>query len=316
MIKPVVSAMSKYLSAWISRTSLTLIRYNCLFHGEIREYPDNHEEIARLAAETANSGSDHEGGSDNSDTASSQPWLSKKPVEPAQSSSDSNDSSSESDVDSDIEKVINYRQPITVSRELSHQQEQVARQKFNINYWASESTMAHNLAERRPFQPCKHKGSCVDARCRCFLERVPCEKTCSCPATCNRRYPGCSCAKDGDRVCLSPKCECRLLSRECDADLCGTCGATEVLDPNNRYDEKVVKNKCCNVGIQKNLPKKTLLGHSELHGFGLYLGEDVKAKDFLGEYKGEIITNEEADRRGTIYTHLKTCYLFTLSQGT
>jgi hypothetical protein len=43
------------------------------------------------------------------------------------------------------------------------------------------------------------------------------------------------------------------------------------------------------------------------------MGQAVRAHEYLGEYKGEIITNGEADRRGTIYQHLATNYLFNLN---
>jgi hypothetical protein len=114
---------------------------------------------------------------------------------------------------------------------------------------------------------------------------------------------------------MKSKCPCRELNRECDADLCGPCGATEVLDPNNRYNDRVLKDRCSNVGIQRNVPKKTLLGNSELHGFGLYTGEDIRADEYIGEYKGEILTNEEGDRRLILYEHSKTNYLFKLCKG-
>lgn len=40
------------------------------------------------------------------------------------------------------------------------------------------------------------------------------------------------------------------------------------------------------------------MGVSGVSGYGLFAGEDVKAGDLLGEYKGEIISNQEFERRG------------------
>ena len=105
------------------------------------------------------------------------------------------------------------------------------------------------------------------------------------------------------------------MSRECDGDLCGGCGATEILDPINRYNKDVSKDKCCNVALQRGVQKKTLLGHSEVHGFGLFTGEDVKKGDFLGEYKGEAVTLNEGARRGIVYEKQNTMYLFKLNKG-
>lgn len=109
-------------------------------------------------------------------------------------------------------------------------------------------------------------------------------------------------------------CLCVKFKRECDADLCGTCGATEILDPVNRYNEEALHDRCTNVGIQRGVPKKTLLGQSEVHGFGLYAGQDIKKDDIIGEYTGEIISVEESGRRAIIYEYEKNMYLFKLNK--
>ncbi|TKA23268.1 hypothetical protein B0A50_07325 [Salinomyces thailandicus] len=101
--------------------------------------------------------------------------------------------------------------------------------------------------------------------------------------------------------------------RECDPDLCATCGVVEVLDPPNRYRDDLFNGRCRNAGIQLGVPKFTLLGNSGVHGFGLYVGEDVKQHEFVGEYKGEVITKNEAERRGAVYKHQKLSYLFSLN---
>lgn len=87
-----------------------------------------------------------------------------------------------------------------------------------------------------------------------------------------------------------------------------------MLDPVNRYDEEVLARSCANANIQRNVPKRTLMGHSEVQGFGLYMGEKVKAHGYLGEYKGEVLTKSEASRRGAIYQHKATNYLFDLNR--
>ncbi|KAF2501475.1 hypothetical protein BU16DRAFT_555957 [Lophium mytilinum] len=282
--------------------------HNCPYHGEIREEPnseadsddDEHSSTSRLSREGS-----HSSILDNA--------VRRKKDRALESSSDS-----ESD-------VINYKKVISVAprkhREaIAMNGNGVAIQppKVNVNFWLTK-TETHMLHKRRPFYPCSHEGSCEEAHCRCFREKLACEKTCACSPACKRRFRGCSCAKDPKRrVCAKEKgdkdtkCECRLLNRECDADLCGTCGAGEVVDPALRYND--AENKCVNMHIQRNLPKRTILGLSEVQGFGLYVGEKVKKGEYLGEYKGEIITRGEAERRGAIYQHLKTNYLFTLNK--
>ncbi|KAL1641502.1 hypothetical protein SLS58_006007 [Diplodia intermedia] len=88
-----------------------------------------------------------------------------------------------------------------------------------------------------------------------------------------------------------------------------------VLDPINRYNDALYNGKCGNVNIQRNVPRRTLLGQSEVQGFGLYAGEKLSAGDFVGEYKGEVVTKEEGSRRGAVYQHLKTNYLFDLNRA-
>lgn len=116
-------------------------------------------------------------------------------------------------------------------------------------------------------------------------------------------------------MCRTDRCECYALNRECDADLCGTCGAAEILDPSNRGDESILAQHCGNVNLQKGVPKRTLLGTSEVQGYGLFMGEAVKAGEFLGEYVGDVLSSAEAERRGAIYNRQQLSYLFTLNKG-
>ncbi|KAI9767146.1 MAG: hypothetical protein M1840_005935 [Geoglossum simile] len=169
-------------------------------------------------------------------------------------------------------------------------------------------------AERTNFEPCNHVGSCNERRCDCVESEVVCEKTCRCPPDCPRRWRGCSCSKNGAKVCSSDKCECFKMNRECDPDLCGTCGAIEILDPVNRYDNEVCLRKCANVALQRDRPRRTLIGASKLAGYGLFMGEPAKAGEFLGEYKGELISNDEAERRGVVYDVRGFSYLFNVNE--
>lgn len=52
------------------------------------------------------------------------------------------------------------------------------------------------------------------------------------------------------------------------------------------------------------MPKKRqpkLILKKGIHGLGLFAGEEIKRGDFIIEYTGEKITNDEADRRGGRY---------------
>ena len=193
-----------------------------------------------------------------------------------------------------------------------------------LDHWMeNESTNKTWLQDQRePFLPCNHPGVCSEeSNCDCFLLGITCEKSCACSETCARRFQGCRCAQKGKSCRFNDKCDCWRLNRECDPDLCRSCGAHEVLDPVNRRNEAAISGKCTNVYIQRGVPKRTLLGPSKLmtagkkSGWGLYMGEECKKGDFVGEYRGEIISGEEADLRGIIYDKRNLSYLFTLNQG-
>ena len=173
------------------------------------------------------------------------------------------------------------------------------------------------IDERGPFYPCDHPGkSCRDADCSCFEQNIPCEKICNCSSSCARKFRGCSCSTQNGKKrtpCVADeKCVCWQNDRECDPDLCGTCGVCEVVDPSKKTHE-VPQGMCQNASIQRGISKHTLLGDSRVHGLGLYACEDIRPGEFVGEYKGEIITREESERRGAIYEHQRLSYLFSLN---
>jgi hypothetical protein len=281
--------------------------HNCAFHGELREQPDEKD----------------------TDVTESQVGDNRLVVlNDADSESDNAQSRSIEDVavvnDSDIEEIINYRRTVNSHNlppftALENEDEALMPKptsSFKADWWLKK-TNTHSWEYRKPFYPCSHDGTCDQAQCRCYIEGITCEKSCRCSAECLRRFPGCSCAQGTGKqgLCNTDKCLCHLLHRECDMDLCGSCGATEILDPINRYKNDILKGRCCNVALQRGVPKKTLLGHSEVHGFGLYTGEDIKKDDFIGEYKAEVITINESHRRSIIYHERKTMYLFNLNMG-
>ncbi|CAM9092916.1 unnamed protein product, partial [Phaeothamnion confervicola] len=86
---------------------------------------------------------------------------------------------------------------------------------------------AQNNMRRRTLQaehhPCGHAGACGPATCPCVQEHGGCDKWCGCPQDCAHRFGGCRCKTSGCRTCA---CPCFAAGRECDSDLCTSCGAT------------------------------------------------------------------------------------------
>ena len=217
---------------------------------------------------------------------------------------------------------VNFRKRVSLPhRPLAGEDESSSlaaiRKKMIPKYW--DSSLFTKPGEWPPFYPCHHPGlTCTQAECSCFLDKRPCEKSCECSDYCARKFKGCACSttakKPGGFVCWNDnRCACYTLGRECDADLCGSCGVCELLDPVHRRVEGDPRKRCSNASLQKGVPKHTLLGDSGVHGMGLYAGEHVKKHEFVGEYKGEVITNGEADRRGAVYEKQNSTYLFSLN---
>ena len=180
-----------------------------------------------------------------------------------------------------------------------------------------DTSMGAELDERPPFVPCSHTGPCHSSSdgCECAKDRIACEWSCGCDMSCKRRFKGCSCSSSNNKVCFNDsRCECWALNRECDPWLCGSCGVAEVLDSTNKYNERVHQGRCKNCRIQLGLFARTIKAPSEVQGWGLFAGEDLDEHAYIGEYKGEIISNQESDRRGAVYHSLGQEYLFVMNR--
>lgn len=154
-----------------------------------------------------------------------------------------------------------------------------------------------NNRERKIFYPCSHEGPCTLANCSCAKQKNHCEKMCGCSKDCGRRFGGCDCKRVGQVCQAMPDCECRRSARECDPDLCESCGVVEILDPLRRHEEGITEGRCSNVDIQRGIPAPLRVGRSEVSGLGLFAGAHIKKGTYLGEYKGQLISYGEARRR-------------------
>ena len=58
---------------------------------------------------------------------------------------------------------------------------------------------------------------------------------------------------------------------------------------------------CQNVGIQRSFQRKLYIGISDVAGIGCFAEEEIPKRGFIGEYTGEIISQDDSVSRGKIY---------------
>ncbi|POM62327.1 hypothetical protein PHPALM_28536, partial [Phytophthora palmivora] len=159
--------------------------------------------------------------------------------------------------------------------------------------------------ENHEYQPCIHEGMCDSTGCSCMKRDHMCEKACACSRDCPNRFEGCSCSPG---ECRTSRCPCFAALRECDPDVCVSCGASELavavmlsLANTPLQDGTSIRPTCGNVNVIRSKHKQLGMSFSSIHGYGMYAREEIAADEFVYEYTGAMLSQDEAERRGLIY---------------
>ncbi|CAH0475491.1 unnamed protein product [Peronospora belbahrii] len=170
---------------------------------------------------------------------------------------------------------------------------------------------SYDREKRLSYEPCNHNGVCNET-CECTKRGHSCNKACSCPRDCPNRFQGCKCSTGN---CHTSACPCWSAGRECDPDYCFNCGASDaavmMFHPEFKHQSSSHLRICHNVNmLRSTIQKKIGVAFSAIHGWGAYALEPIRKDDFVLEYTGELITDDEAERRGAIYDRKSVSYLF------
>ncbi|CAI4232179.1 unnamed protein product [Auanema sp. JU1783] len=165
------------------------------------------------------------------------------------------------------------------------------------------------LDNSQKMSPCKHEGPChLSKDCECNVSNLICTKYCGCDETCVIKFPGCSC---GAGSCSTQTCPCFLGKWECDPDMCKSCNC-DILNIKTRADGSELP-VCKNISLQVGLKKDIDIGLSHIAGWGCFIQCEAQKGELISEYTGEIISSDEAERRGRIYDKKKCSYVFRLN---
>ncbi|KAH8097597.1 SET domain-containing protein [Aureococcus anophagefferens] len=167
------------------------------------------------------------------------------------------------------------------------------------------------------FMPCNHDGPCDTGACSCVARGAAFCEVLRLRADCRARFPGCRCAPNLDperQGCRAAgACDCVAAGRECDPDLCRCCSSAPVSGDPTAVDDIAARCAGCrNVAIRLRRHKRVAIGRSCTHGWGAFALERCRVGDLVGEYRGELVSQDEADRRGKIYDKLNCSFLFNL----
>uniref|UniRef100_A0AAV1T117 Histone-lysine N-methyltransferase n=1 Tax=Peronospora matthiolae TaxID=2874970 RepID=A0AAV1T117_9STRA len=175
---------------------------------------------------------------------------------------------------------------------------------------------------RMKIEPCSHLGPCQKSVCSCVNSGISCSKHCHCiHDECKIFFSGCRCQHGR---CRTETCPCFRAGRECDIDFCKVCSADEIAarEKGEPYDVSLGKaqkddtceTRCRNRSIALGEQKLVRMGRSKLGvaEWGLFVDEFVAEDEFIIEFIGEMVSQEEADQRRVVYGKDGSRYLIEL----
>ncbi|KAL6525906.1 hypothetical protein OROMI_030301 [Orobanche minor] len=143
--------------------------------------------------------------------------------------------------------------------------------------------------------PCLQKGTCCEKYCGCAQRAAKIGSEDVIVLKVN--------AKAGNALVLQLGVNATLMF----AEIVG-CGDGSLGEPPRRGDSQ-----CGNMKLLLRQRQRILLAKSDVAGWGAFLKNTVNKNDYLGEYTGELISHQEADKRGKIYDRVNSSFLFDLN---
>ncbi|GLE11559.1 hypothetical protein PINS_up024034 [Pythium insidiosum] len=69
-----------------------------------------------------------------------------------------------------------------------------------------------------------------------------------------------------------------------------------------------------NIDLMTNRRRLTRIRRSNVHGWGVFAAQPIRLGELISEYSGELISQDEAERRGAAYDRKSVSYLFDLNE--
>uniref|UniRef100_K3WMK5 SET domain-containing protein n=1 Tax=Globisporangium ultimum (strain ATCC 200006 / CBS 805.95 / DAOM BR144) TaxID=431595 RepID=K3WMK5_GLOUD len=179
----------------------------------------------------------------------------------------------------------------------------------------------HRLQDRRTehqYEPCSHDGLCDSMGCSCMKRDHMCDKACSCSRECPNRYVCLMsiCSQDIKAVDAQKEAaeqmHARVLLHFASVTLISEMTIAMYISGGLRPRQEAAF--CCNMHVAESVHKRVGLSFSTIHGWGVFALEDIKCGEFVYEYTGAVVSQDEAERRGSIYDKRSVSFLFDLNE--